>query len=570
MDKIFGTDGLFSEHIGFAGTFVSNVDINKSLSENLCDEGKGQESIIINQYVFNSYKAKYGYEENGKAFYDKKLWLPTNDFFTPPSIRDLASIGTQIVSKASGIPLLSNADDLFFGIIDGITGNKKWESVIFDFSKIVVREMAGALTGDIFSEYSSKLKEIAGPLNAQLIENAGKNLVNTAVNSVYYDESKDGLAFNGSVFKDYFFDTIAGGFSAYTTDYLGKLDLKTGLGIDLSERVFDLIGINRFNSMSGQIVGDAFKFAATGSLDLNILSALDTGLFEVHLGKDGIHTNIGMNGSNYNILEFGNYLQAVKEASKVLKKKFGSIEEQQLLEIVNVLGYGKSTNLELAKTIWGGDADIEFMNMQEMIDFQKQYSESTNEIARGMNLGNSIILSQDNNGFDSLQEIIKSASVVAHENSHRLGENIESNAFLEGFVTYDYLCNQFRIQKDMNFNQEIFLNLSRDSNQIPSEDKLKFWKMYVDAYCGHLIVPDGNNQLSISQLGNVYDQNGNWSPQKVSEIVSMDESDTKVVSMICSFCKSSFSWIAFLDFLFGFSFKVSVFSSTFSAFDSFW
>ena len=536
MDKIFGTDGLFSEHIGFAGTFVSNVDINKSLSENLCDEGKGQESIIINQYVFNSYKAKYGYEENGKAFYDKKLWLPTNDFFTPPSIRDLASIGTQIVSKASGIPLLSNADDLFFGIIDGITGNKKWESVIFDFSKIVVREMAGALTGDIFSEYSSKLKEIAGPLNAQLIENAGKNLVNTAVNSVYYDESKDGLAFNGSVFKDYFFDTIAGGLSAYTTDYLGKLDLKTVFGIDLSERVFDLNGINRFNSMSGQIVGDAFKFAATGSLDLNILSAGDTGLFEVHLGKDGIHTNIGMNGSNYNILEFGNYLQAVQEASKVLKKKFGSIEEQQLLEIVNVLGYGKSTNLELAKTIWGGDADIEFMNMQEMIDFQKQYSESTNEIARGMNLENRIILSQDNNRFDSLQEIIKSASVVAHENSHRLGENIESNAFLEGFVTYDYLCNQFRIQKDMNFNQEIILNFSKDSNQIPSEDKLQFWKMYVDAYCGHLIVPDGNNQLSIAQLGNVYDQNGNWSPQKVSEIVSMlnesSEIDNKKINII--------------------------------------
>jgi hypothetical protein len=131
-------DGAFGRHVGYAPAFKtgSELDLKKTREENVKYKGLGEIGKIMLDFQWNSIEFSQGYAELAKPMSAKKLWHSDSDFFTPPSLRDITGIAMDIIGAAVGQSwLISNLDDLFFGMEDIFASGKNPAQVGIELGK---------------------------------------------------------------------------------------------------------------------------------------------------------------------------------------------------------------------------------------------------------------------------------------------------------------------------------------------------------------------------------------------------------------------------------------------------
>jgi hypothetical protein len=233
------------------------------------------------------------------------------------------------------------SDDLLFGAMDLAGGYKSIEEVGLDFGKKALTTVAssaigaaaqgggtlthavgetGTKTMDIFvtQGLSGLIKEGAGSGISNVVGQAmlagvqsiTTSTVTSAVNAVTWDKEQ-GLGWSSDVFaagvQSGITNMAVSMTSSFTTGMLGELNVGENVSKALGFTDVQVKDIQKFNATAGGLAGQGINYALGGDFTLNVLNLsmldmhvgdkrIESGLFEVRFGRDGVSTAIGTGG----------------------------------------------------------------------------------------------------------------------------------------------------------------------------------------------------------------------------------------------------------------------------------
>ncbi|MDR2759430.1 MAG: hypothetical protein LBB78_08615 [Spirochaetaceae bacterium] len=345
-EKIFGAGeenpGLFTQHIGEGPAVKPDVNADMNIDELFSDGGTGQLGKLLRLYIYWAIKEKNGINMMNSALWEKPLWDSRDSWFQAPSIRSVVDIGNQVVSAvvstvvgavagaftggagfALGVALntaMNLSDDLFFGVMDASGGFKNWDEVGVEFGKKAAITGAGSLIGGVFNgagaaagASSSFLQNgISGMITQNLtglskvitqtaltgLQSITTGTVTSALGAVTYN-SQDGFGFSRDIFTGSIKGASIGALSGMTGSFT------TGMmnwGLDGFYGQLHTDGA-KLSSLAGGLAGQGVNYAFTGDYALNLFNMelltagrANSGLLELHLGRDGAAMGFGTGG----------------------------------------------------------------------------------------------------------------------------------------------------------------------------------------------------------------------------------------------------------------------------------
>ena len=400
QEKIFGTSdekgnsndkGKLGEHIGEGPEFKNpeNLDLSKSLDENIAKEGSGEMGKILADFQWNSLKNSQGYAELSRAIYDQRI-LPNDGGFHLPTIREAFGIICDILGNC-GMAWIKYVDDVVFGAMDLSMGYKSIEEVA---NQAIRQGLVSAVSSGV-SAACNKIFDAAGSAikqGAQLLGGV-KNATVAFSNSVAanYINSFDFMrgTMNWDQANSFWTDasnytSIAG---ALVGSALGELNNVDGNHNRLNNAVFK--DIEKMNSTIGSLSGAALNYILTGNVSFNLADINGVGLFEVGIKDGEFSAGIGRGGTQLSLLsanmlmsmdEDGNsrlktsmndnfiktLVEGAKSASKVSQLKKGDYENELVnLNAANHLAWsGTKNNIELAKKLFNSEIEFAFEDLE--------------------------------------------------------------------------------------------------------------------------------------------------------------------------------------------------------------
>jgi murein DD-endopeptidase MepM/ murein hydrolase activator NlpD len=354
-ERSYGS-GKFGEYIGYEPSVRPKPGETKK--EIFYDRGKGELGRLLTEYIYWSVIDSRGLAELSLSPWDKRMWDDRDSFFESPTIRSMTdivlSVGVAVLSLAGTIvtcgagagaiigaavliAAINSADDLVFATLDTAFGYKDWTEAGFEFGKALMINTASAVVSGVFSGVSGVTEGFfKGGLNAATAnlfsDSVGKvaaQTVMTGVQSVATSTVTNALSnityTNGSL--GYNSDGFKQGMNASWKNTLGSMTstLVTGTfqGINSGMNMEKLTGfedatnkkwVQVLNNTIGSVAGQGINFAMGGDFSFNIFNTAifelmglknpnggNSGLLELHIGRDGTKMNFGTGGADVSL-----------------------------------------------------------------------------------------------------------------------------------------------------------------------------------------------------------------------------------------------------------------------------
>jgi hypothetical protein len=378
-----------------------------------------------------------------------------------------------------------------------------------------VGELAPTFTGLMGKVTATGMEGVM--VNTALVglEGLTTTVTTSAINSFNLD-SKGNLGWSGDAFKSQFDSgliSMAGSMvNTFTNGSLGQVNLFDGNGIGLTDTIFNRSGIESFNRFAGGLAGQGMEFALGGDFTMNLLNtnmfgltnkhgnAVNTGLFEMSFGRDGMNIGLGMGGMDASYGAIAGAMSGLSDAFKIGNAKFASQfgRQQSLstLNAINMLGYTSSAdNHMLGKSVWSGKTKAKYAELGD------------NEYGRyDSNNPAEILLNSGLVGMGR-EEAAKLASVMAHEGSHAGGNNFEAIAHEQGLGTYVELLSGFGLAGDTTMVGSMIDALMDPNSYVANSGDVQNWKVTKDKNGNILKIENdnSNNITFVDERGNVTD-----------------------------------------------------------------
>jgi hypothetical protein len=511
--------GKFGKHIGYEPKTKDRPEIDiDTISENKIFDHKGEGELgrLMTKYIYWKYKESLGFDVMNSAMWDKPLWDSYGSAFKAPSIRDISEIAMQAVSTIAaavvtpftgGASLLAYAamttainmaDDAVFAALDVSGGYKDGADVGVAFAKKATVTFASSLVNSAFGGLNVNGVEKFKGLTEQFTSGIGNGFLQTAaktgmaglqtattgtiantINAVTYNKD-GGFGFSTDAFlagmSNSGINSITATATSLTNGILGRVNLFDGIDQELNGTIFNTQGISKLNSTIGAIAGEAVSYGLTGEYIFNLanLSALtadevNMGLLELHLGENGTSLNLGAGGVDVSIGSLGLAASGLRDAMKIGWAKFASpFDRSKGISVLNsVNGLANTNDMDnnsIAAAIWQDELDVEFIDMFDIGYYDKMENPDTIFLNSSL-LGN------------NKEKVLELTSVLAHEGTHVLGNDVESLAYLKAYATYLTLAKNYNLKIDTDFVAEIQQRILDPKSQIRNTGNKQFWKL---------------------------------------------------------------------------------------------
>jgi hypothetical protein len=330
--------GKFGAHIGYGP--ASTGQSSKNRNEMFYDEGIGELGHLLSDYQYWYAIDQIGSAELSIAPWDKRMWNDEGSSFQAPNLRTVGAIvGTIVAAAVSygvggviGIALsvgISSATEITLGSLDVAYEYKPVDEVAVSVGKTVLINTVTSVAGSAFN--GIKNTSILGLTNTA-VEKAspglGKVLAKTfmtgtqtvttgiatnAISGITYD-SENGFGYSGAAFSAGMKGTLTSALTSMASTFTttGLTEINTGLDSSKSKvegfNPLNKSDMQNLNGLIGSIAGEGANYALGNDFTLNVLNLglltdnkHNSGLLELHLGRDGVSMNIGTSGANVSI-----------------------------------------------------------------------------------------------------------------------------------------------------------------------------------------------------------------------------------------------------------------------------
>jgi hypothetical protein len=268
--------------------------------------------------------------------------------------------------------------------------------------------------------------------------------------------------------------------STFATGALGRANLQIWNDA-LNEDTFNVGGIQKLNSLTGNLVGAGLNYAMTGEATLNVLNLsdltggkLNSGLLELHLGgEDGVSMSIGTGGTDISLGTIAGAMSGLRDSTKVIKAKVDNLMGDKTgvytLNAVNMLGgTGEGYEQWLAKAIWNDKVKATYKELGT--------DENGNEIL-GRHIQGSVgeILLDESLLEGGREGSAKLAAVMAHEGTHLTGNRYEGIAYLQGNSTYNTINAMFGMEGDGEFSGKMISEILNNKSWVVNTGDVDNW-----------------------------------------------------------------------------------------------
>jgi len=420
--------GKFGAHIGYRPDVKPGKEFGESKSSMFYDTGSGELGRLLSEYIYWNVIDSKGYAELSLAPWDKRIWNDENSFFPAPSIKSVGQIAGAIAATVftfgagvsiGGIMLaaaISSASSITFGTLDVAFGYKSLDEAAFDMGKTFLINAAGSAISGVFGAVgsagltstavnaaNSTIGKIATETAMRGLQTAATSLASNILNSVTYS-SAEGFGWSNEIFSSgingMLKSTASSMVSTFTTGTLQAIN--SGISVDklAGFNSFNRRDLSKLNGFIGSLAGQGIGYAMGDDFTLNVLNlsdltmgAYESGLLELHLGRNGTSMNIGTGGVN---VSYSNLAASLRGAQvwNVNNRINSFIKKQETFDADMALraqyGYGDNVQKSQLWDILKGDTKIiadtegDFFAQTTMVDGQRVINLSGYKL--GMNM----------------------------------------------------------------------------------------------------------------------------------------------------------------------------------------
>jgi len=327
--------GKFEIHVGYGPTQKQLKKATTTRSEMFSDPGSGQMGRLMSDYYYWNVIDKIGSAELAIAPWDKRMWNDEGSWFVAPSLRTVGtiagSIAAGIVTSGAGFAGLAlsvglcSVSEITFGTLDLCGEYKPIDEVAFNMGKTILTNTATSLLGAAFNgigtESTGLIKTAVGNAGTDINKVLAQTMMTgaqtfttgittNAMSAVTYNGGSFG--FSGEIFtagmKGMLTNSLVSMTSAFTST--GLTALNSGLDYSNLKGFNDLnkSDLKSLNGLIGSLAGQGVNYALGNDFTLNVLNLnllpeknYNSGLLELHLGRNGVSMNIGTGGVNVSI-----------------------------------------------------------------------------------------------------------------------------------------------------------------------------------------------------------------------------------------------------------------------------
>jgi len=324
------SSGKFVTHVGYGPTQKQLKKATTNRDEMFDDDGSGQMGRLMSDYYYWDVIDRAGSAELSLAPWDKRMWNDEGSWFVAPSLRTVGTIAGSIAagiitggSGFAGLALsvgLSSASEITFGTLDFACGYKSIDQVAFNVGKSILTNTATSLLGTAFNGIqgtNTAVKNAVPEFNKVLAQTMmtgaqtfTTGIATSAISAITYDGN--GLGFSGEIFtsgiKGMLTNSLVSMTSAFTSTGLTAINS----GLDYSKlKGFNELNqsdLKNLNGLIGSLAGQTVNYALGNDFTLNVLNLsllsenkYNSGLLELHIGRNGVNMNIGTGGANVSI-----------------------------------------------------------------------------------------------------------------------------------------------------------------------------------------------------------------------------------------------------------------------------
>jgi hypothetical protein len=253
---------------------------------------------------------------------------------------------------------------------------------------------------------------------------------------------------------------------------------------------------------------------------------VESGLFEVRFGHEGISTAIGSGGADVslgNLIESaGGLIDTARIGGAKMAALFGAAKGISTINMISMLGdTGDRSNTDLGRSIWQGKIKAKYgdLGMDEYGNLRLgQYNHDK---------ADEIQLSQTLLGNDK-ELSARLASVAAHEGTHLTGNPYEAAAHMQGYNTYAKLVETYKLNGDRSFIDGIWYALQDPSSYQANTGNVDNWILNEDgslSYDGDGWLKDPNKNYVLDNENKRIGSDGVQTGLSKILNISMDEAE---------------------------------------------
>jgi murein DD-endopeptidase MepM/ murein hydrolase activator NlpD len=322
--------GKFYNHIGDEPTTKKNMKLDNGINTKRSDvfekNGSGEMGRLKKEFMYWSIIDNIGSAEISIAPWDKRIWNDNDSFFKAPTLRQggqiagaivagIVTCGTGFVATIGAmvaIAAISSASDIMYNTLDTVFGYKSLDEAAFETSKTFAINAASSLMGGAFSGFNSasSIGSVVIKTSAAATQTVFSGITTSILNGITYDSQSKSLGFSSDIMtagmKSTLTNAAVSAMGAFTTSTLSAIN--SGAKIVGSSNAVNLEYLKKFNEFAGSLVGQGINYALGNDFTLNLFNtslfgpnAGNTGLLELHLGRDGASMNFGTGGANVSI-----------------------------------------------------------------------------------------------------------------------------------------------------------------------------------------------------------------------------------------------------------------------------
>ncbi len=393
--------GEFNEWVGYAPVFKSDanpgVDIENFMA-NVRFPGYGETGRLMGMFIQHKMIEGAGEAACDAPFYSRKLWDDRGSWFSAPSIRSLADIAlTVAVAVATGPGALGMStmlaaaganmiDDAIFTMMDIANGldagdalqgfaKKGLVSVATSFigakinGVVNIVDKAPVVTGGL----AQALNVGDSVMSSTLLKGAeimASNIASSAINALDFEamfkgrDFFDERGFNEGAFGKGAMTGVVAGMAGNFVSGSFNSAMKSQSFAGFSSTYTN--GIKNLGATLGGLASTGVTYGMTGNATVNLLNMsmfsdkLNTGLFELSFGKDGVHGAIGMGGTDLNVGKLVSSLNGINALYQ--NGRINDYAAETGLEanvaLRTLFSYGDSAGRETYSDIFRGDTKL--------------------------------------------------------------------------------------------------------------------------------------------------------------------------------------------------------------------
>jgi len=328
------TSGKFTVFIGSPPEVKPEKEFGSTKESFFYKEPEGELGRLMSEFIYWGVIDAKGSAELRLAPWDKRIWNDENSSFSAPTLRTVgqiaATVAVTIATGGTGLigggavtfgniattALVSSSSNIFFGTLDAAFGYKSFGEAAFEIGKSYVTSFIGvaasvgipAAGGPIGNSPTDSFWNIVGQTGVTGIKSATSSMASNVINSFTYLDGE--FKWSKEIFASGLKDTMKGAVTAmagtFTTQSLTAMN--SGLNY---EKIydFDRTNVKNLNNLVGSLAGQGVNYAMGGDFTLNLLNLTlltgndeyNTGLLELHLGRNGTSMNLGTGGANVSI-----------------------------------------------------------------------------------------------------------------------------------------------------------------------------------------------------------------------------------------------------------------------------